>query len=191
MSPAKIEQHVKSASAGNPTRLSHRGWLELEREEGLRLQAYPDPASGGDPWTIGIGCTRWFDGRAVRPGDWLDSRAQAIELAELAVRPIEKKLGEWVKVPLRQAQFDALVLFAFNVGLDDDADDIAEGLGDSTLLKKLNAWDYEGAAAEFPKWNRAAGKVNRGLINRRARERAMFESRTEQEEIPPQTDILR
>lgn len=77
-----------------------------------------------------------------------------------------------------QNQFDALVSFAFNIGTDIDDDEIAEGLGDSTLLKKFNAGDILGAADEFLKWDKAT--VNgvkqrlRGLTNRRIAERKLF-----------------
>lgn len=64
--------------------------------------------------------------------------------------------------------------FAYNVGLDIDDDDIAEGLGDSTLLKKHRRGDYAGAAAEFAKWNKAKGKVLSGLTRRRAAEAAIY-----------------
>lgn len=73
-----------------------------------------------------------------------------------------------------QAQFDAMWSFAYNVGLDDDADTKAEGFGDSTLLRKHKAGDFEGAAAEFPKWNKQKGVVLNGLTKRRAAEAAIY-----------------
>ncbi|MDU2883127.1 MAG: lysozyme, partial [Enterobacter sp.] len=60
----------------------------------------------------------------------------------------------------------ALVDFAYNLGV--------KALEGSTLLKKLNAGDYAGAAAEFPKWNKAGGKVLPGLVKRREAERTLF-----------------
>lgn len=137
--------------------------------EALRLKAYPDPGTGGDPWTIGYGHT----GRHVVPGLEI-TEAEANELFDGDVMIAEDGVNQLVKVPLTTGQFDALVSFAFNVGLDIDTDDVAEGLGDSTLLKKLNRGDYAGAAAEFPKWNRAGGKIMNGLIRRRAAEQQMF-----------------
>jgi lysozyme len=83
------------------------------------------------------------------------------------VRKFEAGVKRLVKVPLAQGQFDALVSFSFNVGLG--------ALGSSTLLRKLNAGDYRGAAAEFPRWNKAGGKVYEGLTRRRAAERSLFE----------------
>ena len=72
----------------------------------------------------------------------------------------EKAVRKAVKVPLEQYQFDALVSFTYNCG---------EGnLNKSTLLKKVNAGDFKGAAQEFKKWNKAAGKVLNGLTRRRS-----------------------
>jgi lysozyme len=81
-----------------------------------------------------------------------------------------KSVRRGVKVPLTQNQFDALVSFAYNLGGDD--------LLSSTLLKRLNAGDYAGAAAEFARWVYSEGKVNAGLVTRRNRERALFSSPT-------------
>lgn len=123
----------------------------------------------GGKWTIGWGHTKGVTENTkpitIAEGDAL--------LAE-DLEEFEDAVSYLVKVPLLQCQFDALVSFAFNVGPDIDADTIAEGLGDSTLLKKLNAGNYIGAADEFPKWNKAKGKVLAGLVKRRAAERAMF-----------------
>ena len=99
---------------------------------------------------------------------------EAEELLRLDLRERERAVESLVKVPISQGQFDALVSFAFNVGTDIDEDDIPEGLGDSTLLTKLNAGDYQGAADEFPKWVYAAGRKLLGLERRRAAERELF-----------------
>lgn len=147
--------------------------------ENCKLKAYPDPGSkNGEPWTIGWGHT----GPEVKPGlVWVQDQADAAFRQD--VRRFEDDVKSLVKVPLTQGQFDALVLFAYNVGSDIDKDTIAEGLGDSTLLRKLNAGDYEGAALEFKKWNKNDGKVMRGLIRRRAAEEALFRGFSGQEAI--------
>jgi lysozyme len=139
--------------------------------EQCRLNAYPDPGSSdGRPWTIGWGHT----GPEVYRGlVWTQDQADAAFVADLA--RFERGVMDLVKVPLTQGQFDALVCFAYNVGLDIDADTQAEGLGDSTLLRKVNAGDFAGAAAEFGKWNKNDGQVMRGLTRRRAAERALFD----------------
>jgi lysozyme len=138
--------------------------------EDCRLQAYPDPGSrDGQPWTIGWGHT----GPDVKPGTvWTQQQADEAFMADLRV--IERGVASLIQVPVSQGQFDALVSFAYNVGLDIDSDTRAEGLGDSTLLRKLNAADYAGAALEFLKWDKNGGRPMRGLTRRRYAERALF-----------------
>jgi lysozyme len=86
----------------------------------------------------------------------------------------EEEVNYLLRVPVTQNQFDALVSFAYNVGSDIDTDTLAEGLGDSTLLKYLNAGNLGAAADEFPKWNKAKGKILPGLTRRRKAERELF-----------------
>jgi lysozyme len=83
----------------------------------------------------------------------------------------ERAVRKLVKVPLEPWQFDALVSFCYNCG---------EGnLAKSTLLKKVNAGDFEGAALEFHKWNKGGGKVLAGLTRRRASESLLFQNITD------------
>ncbi len=77
-----------------------------------------------------------------------------------------RAVNRLVTVPLTQNQFDALISFVFNLGIGN--------FRTSTLLKKLNAGDYTGAAKEFPPWVRADGKQLPGLIKRRDAEKALF-----------------
>lgn len=149
-------------------RLSEDGARLIQSFEGLRLKIYLDAVgvpTGG--WGHTKGLTQADVGRDI-------TRAQAEAWFMQDVREFEKGVNRLVLVPLSQNQFDALVSFAFNVGLDEDADDIAEGLGDSTLLERLNSGNYAGAAAELPKWRFAGGKSLRGLERRRAAEMALF-----------------
>lgn len=140
--------------------------LDLIKEfEGLELSAYPDPATGGAPWTIGYGWTQPVDGKPVVKGMTI-SLDKAEELLVKGVVPYANRVTVLVKVPVNQNQFDALVSFAYNLG--------TANLQNSTLLKKLNKKDYEGAADEFLKWNRAGGKVVKGLTRRREAERKLF-----------------
>ena len=92
--------------------------------------------------------------------------ATADSLLSSGVVQYEKGVTGLVKVAVNQNQFDALVDFAYNLGVN--------ALAGSTLLKKLNAGDFAGAADEFPKWNKAGGKVLKGLVRRRAAERSLF-----------------
>jgi lysozyme len=127
--------------------------------------AYADPAHGWKVPTIGWGTITYEDGRKVAQGDLINqARADELLAWELGVKA--EAVRRLVNVPLNSDQFAALVSFAYNVG--------PGNLGRSTLLKKLNAGDYAGAADEFPKWNRAAGKVLRGLTRRRNSERNLF-----------------
>jgi lysozyme len=128
------------------------------------FEAYPDPGSGGDPWTIGWGST----GADIKRGAvWTQQQCDdrfTEHLDEFAGK-VAKLLGD---APTTQHQFDALVSIAYNVGTGN--------LGSSTLLRKHKAGDHEGAAAEFAKWNKAAGKVMAGLTRRRAAEAALYVS---------------
>lgn len=140
---------------------SERGKALIKSFEGLRLDAYPDPGTGGEPWTIGVGHTG-----GVKKGDRItEAQADAFLASDLA--RFEKAVAR-LAPKTTQAQFDALVSFAFNLG---------EGaLERSTLLKKHNAGDYAGAKAEFGKWINAAGRPMKGLIRRRAAEADLYGS---------------
>lgn len=132
--------------------------LELiKKYEGLELDAYLCPAG---VWTIGYGHTG-----DVKPSQTC-SKEEAIGWLKEDVKWAERAVQELSEVFLTQSQFDALVSLVFNIGRGNFAS--------STLLRKLNAEDYEGAADEFPKWRKAGGKVLRGLELRRAEEREMF-----------------
>jgi lysozyme len=126
--------------------------------------AYPDPGSGGDPWTIGWGTT----GPDVKKGVvWTQKQCDdrcAVDVAAFAAK-VAAVLGG---APTTQHQFDAMVCFAYNVGIGN--------LSSSTLLKKHKAGDFAGAAAEFGRWNKAAGKVMAGLTRRRAAEASLYAS---------------
>lgn len=151
-------------------RISAEGVALMHHFESCRLVAYPDPGSkDGHPWTIGWGHT----GPEVRRGlVWTQAQADAAFVQDLAATGAG--VQRLVKVPLAQGQFDALVSFAYNVGLDENQNGKAEGLGESTLLRKLNAKDYAGAAEQFLRWNKNDGVVMYGLTRRRTAERALF-----------------
>lgn len=78
-----------------------------------------------------------------------------------------KQVAPLLEVPVKHHQFDALVSFAYNVGIGN--------LKSSTLLRKLNAGDYDGAALEFHRWKRSNGRVLPGLVRRRAAEALLFQ----------------
>ena len=130
--------------------------------EGCYLQAYLCPAN---VWTIGIGTTIYPNGVKVKKGDKC-TLEQAHEYLAHDMIEFEKTVNDSVKVPLSQNQFDALVSLTYNIG--------STAFKNSTLLKKLNAKDYAGAADQFLVWNKGGGKVLKGLVRRRDAERALF-----------------
>lgn len=136
----------------------------IEVSEGFSAKPYKCPAG---VWTIGLGSTRYEDGTPVKPTDPAITieRARQIVAATLASE-YEPAVNRYVTVPLTQCQYDALVDFAYNAG--------AQSLRTSTLLKKLNQGDYEGASREFGKWVNGGGKVLPGLVRRRKAEQDLF-----------------
>ncbi len=146
-------------------RISQRGVDLIKRHEGLRLRAYRDAVG---VITIGYGHTRTAQiGQTITAGE-----AEALLRADLDA--FEDGVTALVKRPLKQSQFDALVSFAFNVGLDIDADHRTEGLGDSTLLALVNAGRDQDAVIEFLKWSKAGGRPLLGLTRRRLAEAQLF-----------------
>ncbi len=146
-------------------KVSAAGRKAIAAHEGVRLKAYADPATGGEPWTIGVGHTSAAGPPKVTKGMTITA-AECDEILSRDLATFERAVLKVVTAPLSQNQFDALVSLAFNIG--------ASNLSKSTLIKKLNARDYRGAADQFTVWNKAAGKVMNGLVKRRADERALF-----------------
>lgn len=153
-------------------RISDNGIAFIAEWEGVRLKAYKCSAG---IYTIGIGSTRYEDGSPVKAGDVLPSEPAAYALFKNTIGEYERGVRSLVKSAINQNQFDALVSLAYNIGLDIDEDTIAEGLGDSTLLKLVNANPNNPAIrAEFAKWRKAKGKVSRGLVRRREAEANLY-----------------
>lgn len=130
--------------------------------EDTKLKAYDD---GIGVWTIGIGTTIYPNGMKVKKGDTC-TLEQAKSYFANDLKRFEKTVNDSVKVDLTQNQFDALVSLTYNIG--------STAFKNSTLLKKLNAKDFTGAADQFLVWNKGGGKVLNGLIRRREAERALF-----------------
>ena len=137
----------------------------VKRFEGCKLTAYPDPGSkNGEPWTIGYGHTS--DGflkveKGLRITQDVADGALENDLNEIAAA-----VERLVKVKLNDNQFGALVSFTFNVGVG--------AFAKSTLLKKLNAGNYDAVPGELARWNKNDGKVMAGLTNRRAAEAGLW-----------------
>lgn len=152
---AALSEALRTATG--VSRTSDRGIALIKEFEGFRAKAYLDAA--GVP-TIGYGHTKGVKlGQAIT-----ESEGDALLRDDLA--DAEGAVLRLVKVPLSQSEFDALASFTFNVGQGN--------LGKSTLLRKLNAGDRAGAAAEFGKWVNAGGKKLAGLVRRREAERVLF-----------------
>ena len=133
--------------------------LELIKSfEGCVLKVYLDAI--GLP-TIGYG-------HLIKPGESFTKITQkgAEDLLKSDAQIFVDGVNKLLEVNVTQNQFDALVSIAFNIGLGN--------LKSSTLLRLINAGDYKGAADQFPRWNKAGGKVLNGLTKRRDAERALF-----------------
>lgn len=131
--------------------------------ENCRLTAYPDPATGGDPWTIGVGDT----GPDVVEGLTITKSEALARFANRLAREFEPGVERALRIPATQCQADAMICLAFNIGLGNFAR--------STLVAMFNDGDMIMASREFLNWNRAGGKVMLGLRRRRAAEQALFD----------------
>lgn len=153
-----------------PRALNEESLKLIKQWEGLRLTAYPDPGSkDGNPWTIGYGHTSDSHFRVYRGLTITEEKAD--ELLEHDLEESRALVERLVKVALTDNQFGALVSFAFNVGPGSKK---VPGFSTSTLLKKLNAGQYNAVPAELAKWKFNDGKVMDGLINRRAAEAGLW-----------------
>ncbi|WP_120076859.1 lysozyme [Aurantiacibacter odishensis] len=150
-----------------PTAIGPEGVALIKQFEGCaktridgRVEAYPDPGTGGAPWTIGWGATGpGIEKDTVWTQDACDARLEA-DLERYASQ-VAAALGD---APTSQLQFDALVSFHYNTG----------AISNATLTRKHSAGDFEGAAEEFARWCYAGGRVMRGLARRRAAEAALY-----------------
>ena len=130
--------------------ISAQGIDLVKKFEGLRLEAYQCSAG---VWTIGYGTTA-----NIRQGMKI-TRTQAEEYLVRDLLAFEQSINARVKVPLTQNQFDALICFVYNVGVG--------AFGKSSLLKLLNAGNYEAVPSQLMRWTKAGGKELIGLVKRR------------------------
>ena len=160
LAAAKSKPKAPPQVNGKPTRVERIDMIK--KHEALRLQAYlPTPH---DVPTIGWGHTgTTYMGMKI-------TEEQAEDLLRSDLKWVRDVIAKGVSVPLSQEQYDALASFIFNLG--------GGNFRSSTLLRKLNAYDYLGAADEFLKWDkqRQGGRMVRlrGLTKRRAEERELF-----------------
>ena len=129
----------------------------IKHFEGCVLKAYKCPAG---VWTIGYGHTK-----GVEPEDeWSEDHAN--HMLEVELEEYEGYVSKYVTAPLGQNQFDALVSWTYNLG--------GGNLSASTMLKVLNAGEYDEVPNQMLRWNKAGGKVLEGLTRRRQAEADMF-----------------
>jgi lysozyme len=165
LTQADVEMVNRALGVAEPPpthkRVSPKGIEMMHAFEGCSLTAYPDPGSrDGKPWTIGWGAT----GPGIVKGTvWTQKQADDRFVADLA--RFEKGVA-FLAPFTTQSQFDALVSFAYNVGL--------AALNDSTLLRMHKARDFAGARAQFARWDKNDGRVMKGLSRRRAAEAALY-----------------
>lgn len=154
--------------------ISARCIEDIKHHEGVRQKPYRDSVY---LWTVGVGHLM-YDSQARLPVDQRmavqllpqDNRTLSMEEVNAILRAdlarFERGVTTFCPVPLTQGNFDGLVSFAFNVGLGT--------LQRSTLRQKVLRGDIQGAADEFLKYNKAGGKILKGLVTRRNDERALF-----------------
>jgi len=160
----------------------------LKKFEGCKLKAYRCPAG---ICTIGYGHTSAAGSPEVTDGMTITQK-QCDDILRQDLVKYETAVTGLVKQPLTQHQFDVLVDFAYNAGVG--------ALKSSTLLKKINAGDFDAVPAELMKWTKGGGKVLPGLVRRRQAESAWWSAgddhpvdaedhRTEPDPIPARTMV--
>lgn len=138
-------------------KIGSKGLELIKHFEGCELEAYKCPAG---VWTIGYGHIK-----GVQEGMKI-TEMQAEEMLQSELIEYEGYINDLVEVELNQNQFDAMVSWVYNLG--------GGNLRSSTLLKVLNAGDYDGVPAQMLRWNKAGGKVLEGLTRRRQAEADLF-----------------
>ncbi|RKF21963.1 lysozyme [Altericroceibacterium spongiae] len=161
------ESHRSNPLSSNPRKIGKAGIALIKqfescahkRPDGL-IEAYPDPGTGGAPWTIGWGST----GKGIGPATvWTQQQCDA-RLANDLIR-YATEVAEAIGIsPTTQNQFDALTSFHYNTG----------SIGRATLTRMHCTGNFAGAAKEFARWNQAQGKVLKGLVRRRAAEAKLY-----------------
>ena len=145
----------------------NRAALDLIREfEGFRAEAYLDTLAKPPIVTIGYGTTaRAGVGISPKLGMKI-TEAQAVEYLNLAVIKFAEQIASKIKRPINENQFGAFVSLAYNIG--------PSAFAKSSALRRFNEGDALAAADAIRLWEKAGGKVVRGLQRRRAAERALF-----------------
>lgn len=168
LGPHYVDERGNLKKGNAPMKINSKGLQIIKEFEGLHLKSYPDVGYGWDRATIGYGHTSAAGSPLVVQGMTI-SEQEAERILSADLRKFERAVNKLVTAPLTSNQFSALVSLVFNIG--------PEAFKASTLLKKLNAHDYKGAAYEFHRWNKSGGKVLMGLIRRRNAETSLFSAK--------------
>ena len=140
--------------------ISQEGLSLIKKFEGCELTAYQCSAG---VWTIGYGHTKGIEeGMEI-------TQQEAEDMLVEELHEYENYINDNVTAPLSQNQFDAMVSWVYNLG--------PANLKASTLLKVLNAGDYDGVPAQIKRWNKAGGVTLDGLIRRREAESLLFQNK--------------
>jgi lysozyme len=142
--------------------ISEKGFSIIREAESLELIAYLDT---GGVWTIGYGTIKYPNGVRVKKGD-VCTRGQAEIWLKYDCLWVDACLDKHVKVAVSQNQFDALASFVYNIG--------ESAFIKSTMLTLINNSNFSSAASQFDRWIYDNGKEIKGLVNRRAKEKALF-----------------
>tara|TARA_R100000808_G_scaffold24819_1_gene58549 strand:+ start:859 stop:1350 length:492 start_codon:yes stop_codon:yes gene_type:complete len=154
-----LEVHSKPDWDGH---INAAGMAIIKAFEGWRSSVY----HCGARWTIGWGSTYDLDGNRITPDHPDIDEVEGEALLRQEVQNSEGAIRRIVKAPLNENQFSALCSFIYNVG--------SGNFYRSTMRQKISRLDYEGAADEFPKWKKSAGRTLPGLVRRRVAERDLF-----------------
>ena len=156
--------------------------LQLIKEfEGCHLEAYPDPLSGGEPWTIGFGTTRYSDGRKVAQGDKLHA-VEADMLLRQEVDRLAAKLAKTIPawVEMSNTQQSALISFAYNLG-----DGFYGAAGFETISKRLREKDWAKVPEALLLYRNPGTNVEAGLKRRRVAEGKLWTPAAERTQALP------
>jgi GH24 family phage-related lysozyme (muramidase) len=153
----------------------------IQQFEGCHLEAYPDPLSGGDPWTIGWGTTRYSDGRKVQKGDKIN-RVEADMLLRSEVDRIAEKLRATVPfwVAMSDQQKCALISFAYNLGLG-----FYGTAGFETISKRLKAKEWAKVPEALLLYRNPGTNVEAGLKRRRQAEGRLWGIESQTAKLSP------
>lgn len=162
----KINSFIEDFMTGDDTQKAVTKALDfIASKEGFSSRAYADPPGQSTKFSIGYG-------HQITGSDGLSTtsvidESEGFELLSQDVQTSVNDVLDSVNVDLNVNQLAALISFRYNVG--------SGNFSSSTLLRLINAGDFDGAAAEFPKWIYANGQVNSGLVSRREAEQNLFQ----------------